>query len=195
MKLKELFKLTGEEQTITVAIDDWHITAPATSLECCLNDETLDNTITSINAEDDELIVGTSCLVRRLSEEAKPMTDNVNHPAHYTAGRIECIDALAAATEGLQGIEAVCTASAIKYLWRWKRKNGVEDLRKAIWYTERLIKELGKPVEEHDGCVECRYDNLEENDEPCVRCKGTACTLEAKLARRDYFERCKEDEK
>ena len=121
------------------------------------------------------------------------MTDNINHPAHYTAGGIECIDALAAATEGLHGIEAVCTANAIKYLWRWKRKNGVEDLQKAIWYTERLIKELGKPVEEHDGCEGCRYDNLEENDEPCARCKGTAYTLEEKLARRDYFERCKEE--
>ena len=121
------------------------------------------------------------------------MTDNVNHPAHYTAGAIECIDALAAATEGLQGIEAVCTANAIKYLWRWKRKNGVEDLKKAIWYTERLIKEMEKTVDEHDGCGECRYYNLEENDEPCARCKGTAYTLEAKLARRDYFERCEED--
>ena len=44
----------------------------------------------------------------------------VNHPAHYTAGKIECIDALEAATAGLCGIEAVCTANAIKYLWRWK---------------------------------------------------------------------------
>ena len=34
MKLRELFKLTGAEQNITVAIDDWHITAPATALEC-----------------------------------------------------------------------------------------------------------------------------------------------------------------
>ena len=70
------------------------------------------------------------------------MKDNVNHPTHYTAGRVECIDALAAATTGLEGIEAVCTANAIKYLWRWKRKNGVEDIEKAIWYLERLKKEL-----------------------------------------------------
>ncbi len=70
------------------------------------------------------------------------MKDNVNHPTHYTAGRVECIDALAAATTGLEGIEAVCTANAIKYLWRWKRKNGVEDINKAIWYLERLKKEL-----------------------------------------------------
>lgn len=49
-----------------------------------------------------------------LSAEA----DRVNHPAHYTSGKVECIDAIAAATQELQGIEAVCTANAIKYLWR-----------------------------------------------------------------------------
>ena len=52
------------------------------------------------------------------------MAERVNHPAHYNAGGIECIDALEAATIGLEGIEAFCTANAIKYLWRWKRKNG-----------------------------------------------------------------------
>ena len=46
------------------------------------------------------------------------MSDNVNSPAHYNAGGIECIDALAAAVTDLRGIEAVCTANAIKYLWR-----------------------------------------------------------------------------
>lgn len=65
--------------------------------------------------------------------------DVVNHPSHYTAGKVECIDALESATTGLQGIEAVCTANAIKYLWRWKHKNGVEDLKKAKWYIDRLI--------------------------------------------------------
>lgn len=69
------------------------------------------------------------------------MTDNVNHPSHYTQGGIETIDGIAAATIGLQGIEAVCTGNAIKYLWRWKHKNGVEDLKKARWYIDRLIQE------------------------------------------------------
>lgn len=64
--------------------------------------------------------------------------DNVNHPKHYTQGGIECIDALAAATNGLVGIEAVDTANALKYLWRWKYKNGVEDINKAIWYLNHL---------------------------------------------------------
>jgi hypothetical protein len=67
------------------------------------------------------------------------MDDKVNHPSHYTAGKVECIDAIESATAGLQGIEAVCTANAIKYLWRWKKKNGVEDLQKAQWYISKLI--------------------------------------------------------
>jgi len=65
--------------------------------------------------------------------------DRVNHPAHYTQGGVECIDALAAATISLKGIEAVCTANAIKYMWRWKQKNGSEDLKKARWYIDYLL--------------------------------------------------------
>ncbi len=63
----------------------------------------------------------------------------VDHPAHYTAGGVECIDAIEAATLGLAGGEAFCTGCALKYLWRWKRKGGVEDLEKARWYVDRLI--------------------------------------------------------
>ena len=70
------------------------------------------------------------------------LVDKVNHPPHYTGGKVECIDALEAATKDLMGIQAVCTANAIKYLWRWKRKNGREDLEKAKWYIDRLLKEV-----------------------------------------------------
>ena len=87
------------------------------------------------------------------------MSDKVNHPDHYTAGKVECIDALESATEGLQGIEAVCTANAIKYLWRWKRKNGIEDLNKAIWYINHLI-ELASPK----GLVEPQENKLTWKD-------------------------------
>lgn len=65
-------------------------------------------------------------------------TDMVNHPSHYNQGGIECIDAIEAATYNLSGVEAFCTGNAIKYLWRWKEKNGVEDLDKAIWYINKL---------------------------------------------------------
>lgn len=45
-----------------------------------------------------------------------------------------------------------------------------------------------KPVPEHDGCEGCRYYNLEEADEPCAHCKGTAGTTEVYRARRDCYE-------
>lgn len=68
--------------------------------------------------------------------------DPVNHPVHYTKGGVECIDALSAATVGKTGIEAVCVANVIKYLWRYEEKNGAEDVRKAKWYLDRLLNEV-----------------------------------------------------
>lgn len=65
--------------------------------------------------------------------------DAVNHPPHYTSGKIECIDAIEAATEGLNGFEGYCAGNVIKYIWRWKKKGGVEDLKKAQWYLEKLV--------------------------------------------------------
>lgn len=70
--------------------------------------------------------------------------DMVNHPPHYTQGGIECIDAITAATGGKTGIEAVAVANVIKYLWRYEEKNGLEDVKKARWYLERLISELSE---------------------------------------------------
>lgn len=65
--------------------------------------------------------------------------DVVNHPRHYIHGGIETIDVIKAWTEELTGFEAVLTGNVIKYISRWKSKNGVEDLKKAAWYLERLI--------------------------------------------------------
>ena len=68
--------------------------------------------------------------------------DMVNHPSHYTQGGIECIDCIKSATVGKVGIEAFCVGNAIKYLFRYEEKNGIEDVKKARWYIDRLIKEL-----------------------------------------------------
>jgi hypothetical protein len=66
--------------------------------------------------------------------------DNVNHPAHYNQGSIECIDAIKAATGS--GFVKYCTGNVIKYLWRYDNKGGLEDLKKAAWYLDRAIKEM-----------------------------------------------------
>ena len=70
------------------------------------------------------------------------MNDNVQHPAHYTQGEIECIDCIKAATVNKIGIEAFCVGNAIKYLFRYENKNGIEDVNKARWYINRLIQEV-----------------------------------------------------
>lgn len=79
-------------------------------------------------------------------DEAKrsQAADMVNAPPHYNQAGIECIDAIAAATSGKTGVQAVCVANVVKYLWRYELKNGVEDVKKARWYLDRLIGELGK---------------------------------------------------
>lgn len=65
--------------------------------------------------------------------------DEIDHPSHYTQGKIECIDAIESAVTGLTGMDAVETGNIIKYVFRWKHKNGVKDLKKARWYLDRLI--------------------------------------------------------
>lgn len=59
--------------------------------------------------------------------------DPVEHPRHYTLGGIEVIDAIEA--WGCDFVEG----NIIKYVARWKHKDGVMDLRKAAWYLKRLI--------------------------------------------------------
>ena len=66
------------------------------------------------------------------------MNDNVNHPDHYTSGGIECIDAIRASL-GDREFADYCKGNIIKYIWRYRRKNGVEDLRKAQVYLNWMI--------------------------------------------------------
>lgn len=66
--------------------------------------------------------------------------DPVNHPSHYNQSSIECIDAIEAAINGLDGFEGHCTGTSMKYIWRWKFKNGAEDIKKSIWYLQKLLK-------------------------------------------------------
>ena len=74
------------------------------------------------------------------------MGNAVNHPDHYQLGNgVETIELIEAATSNLEGIEAFDTGNALKYLCRWKGKNGIQDLEKAVWYIQHL--------NEHDKAV------------------------------------------
>ena len=71
-------------------------------------------------------------------KKAGQANDNVNHPPHYNQAGIECLDAIAAATG--DGYEYYLQGNIIKYLWRYRYKNGIEDLKKAQFYLDKLIK-------------------------------------------------------
>lgn len=67
--------------------------------------------------------------------------DNVNHPSHYTQGGIECLDAIEASMPA-EGFQDYCKGNILKYIWRYRFKNGVEDLKKAQFYLGRMIKSV-----------------------------------------------------
>lgn len=78
----------------------------------------------------------------------QPVNDAVYHPSHYTQGSVECIDAMESAF-GAAELAVYCKIAAFKYIWRCERKNGSEDIKKAIWYLKKYL-EL-KDGEPHDA--------------------------------------------
>ena len=63
----------------------------------------------------------------------------VNHPSHYNMGKYECLDVVKELVKDMKGIEATLFFNAFKYLWRYKQKNGLQDLKKCEFYLKELI--------------------------------------------------------
>tara|TARA_R110002050_G_scaffold94787_1_gene197418 strand:- start:286 stop:576 length:291 start_codon:yes stop_codon:yes gene_type:complete len=96
------------------------------------------------------------------------MSDKIN-PEHYKSTKgLECIDCIEATVEGLVGVEATDTGNIMKYLWRWKNKDGVNDLKKAKWYISHLIahvendEETWKTMDEI--MLDKQFDELHDED-------------------------------
>ena len=70
------------------------------------------------------------------------MPDNVNHPEHYT-GKYECIDVMIE-TQGIDAVLDFCICNAFKYLYRHRKKNGIEDIKKAKWYIDKYLEIVEK---------------------------------------------------
>ena len=81
---------------------------------------------------------------KETTDNINVLQDSVHHPKYYLKGGMEGIDVIKAAVSNLSGFEAVCVANIIKYIWRYKEKNGLEDVMKAGKYLEWLIKEVEK---------------------------------------------------
>lgn len=94
--------------------------------------------------QDIDVIICDGCgNVIDLQAKKPEKNDMINHPKHYKANNgMEVIDVIEAFTANLEGYEATHTGNVIKYICRWKEKNGLEDLKKAQWYLNRLIKNI-----------------------------------------------------
>jgi hypothetical protein len=64
--------------------------------------------------------------------------EKVNHPSHYNQGGVECIDVMIE-TQGIDAVKNFCVCNAFKYLWRHNQKNGIEDLKKSLWYIDKYF--------------------------------------------------------
>ena len=84
-----------------------------------------------------------------LNDEVEPTNEAVQHPAHYTQGGIECIDAIRASMTA-DGFCDYCKGNILKYIWRWRSKGGVEDLKKARVYLDWLIESADTEESEDD---------------------------------------------
>lgn len=96
-----------------------------------------------------------------LSEETNPI-----RPNHYKSCSIECIDAMILAF-GVEAVAEFCIINAFKYIWRYKDKNGLEDLNKAEWYIGMSAELNGdmKKVESFAYMINKLREALEDGEE------------------------------
>jgi hypothetical protein len=83
------------------------------------------------------------CTHKKLNEKETIQSDAVNHPGHYTQGGIECIKAIEASMTPDE-FQGYCKGNVMKYIWRFREKNGLEDLKKAQVYLGWMIESKEK---------------------------------------------------
>ena len=84
-----------------------------------------------------------------MKEEVTIKEDVVNHPSHYESGKFECIEVMIEAL-GVEYVKGFCLCNAFKYIYRHRRKNGDEDIKKAQWYINKYL-ELSEGTGEWSG--------------------------------------------
>ena len=102
----------------------------------------------------------------KIIKATPPENDPVKHPNHYCYGKFECVEVIQELTAGASGPEGFLLGNAIKYLWRYRRKNGVEDLRKARRYIEMLIRLYEDPAPCEKGLAGQNEDRGPWKNEP-----------------------------
>jgi len=77
-----------------------------------------------------------SMIPKRFSETN--IKEEVNHPKRYSNGKYECIEVMKDVF-GNEFVKNFCIGNSFKYIWRNEHKNGVEDIKKAVFYLNYYI--------------------------------------------------------
>lgn len=75
-----------------------------------------------------------------VGNRGKPGAEKVNNPSHYNENGLETIDAIKG-TMSREAFHGFCTGNILKYVARFKFKNGIEDLKKARWYLDKMVED------------------------------------------------------
>lgn len=126
-KLKELIT------KVTKILRDYYIPSYGISL----NTENAWNLLEDLKAIEEELskVVHTKSTIDFTDNSKYDVVDN---PKHYNGSKYQCIDVMQD-TYGKDAILAFCKLNAFKYIYRAEKKNGIEDMKKAVWYLNKYI--------------------------------------------------------
>ena len=116
----------------------------------------------------------------------------VSHPSHYQGKNgLEAIDVIESFTSDLSGIEAVDTANILKYVLRWKSKNGLQDLKKAKWYLTHLIEHIEDDLDSsHIFYDECPVFHSLEHAEKILEIMNNHIKKNGGLSVQEFYDFC-----
>jgi hypothetical protein len=136
MKMKEIAEAMGVKQSVTSALVLTEI-KDGTVLK---SENTIDGAYLYSLANYDGYAenIKPAAVIKEKFVVPKRLEHIVNSPSHYTNGAIECIDAMKSMLS-IEEYVGFLRGNVFKYQWRYKNKNGVEDLRKSQWYMNKLI--------------------------------------------------------
>lgn len=113
--------------------------------------------------------------IQELNKGGMTMAD-IEHPSYYRSGGIECIDVMQK-LYGKDFVSNFCLGNAMKYLWRCDRKHEtpIDDLKKARWYIDHIIK-INEPTGQGND-IQKKLDEVDKAAEEYLRANAEPCTI------------------
>lgn len=128
-------KIKEKIKKVTKILRDYYVPSYGISL----NTENAWNLLADLKEIETEFNnVESSSTIDFTEDSQEQLFDVVSNPKHYNGSQFQCIDVMED-TYGKEAVSAFCKLNAFKYLYRAEKKNGLEDIKKAVWYLNKYI--------------------------------------------------------